>query len=329
MKAVICERYGLPDTFTMKEVAKPVPRDNEVLVEMHASSVTTHNLCAVSGRPLFVRLMGSALLKPKIKTPGSDIAGTVIEAGKRVTRFKSGDEVFGDTSEYGFGAYSEYVCVPEEALELKPSNLSFAEAASVPQAALVALQGLRDKGQIRNGQRVLIYGASGGIGTFAVQIAKCLGAEVTGVCSTGNLDLVRSLGADHVIDYTKTDFTKSGQRYDLIFAIASRDIADHLRALTPGGTYVSTGSPSLTRVFQDMLIGPRIAKKENKRVVGGWSITPNKDLAMMKELIETGRVRPVIDRCYPLNQAAEAFRYFAQGHSRGRVVITIVRGSEQ
>ncbi len=321
MKAIVCLKYGLSE-LKLEEVEKPIPKDEEVLLEVHASTVTTHNLVIVRGKPYFIRMMGNGFLKPKIKIPGTDIAGRVVMVGRNVTQFQPGDEVFGTLA--GFGALAEYASVPENTLVSKPANLSFEEAAAVPQAALVALQGLRDKGEIQAGQKVLIYGASGGIGTFAVQIAKYFGAEVTGVCSTGNLDMVHSLGADHVIDYTKQDFTKLGQSYDLIFAIAYRSIFAHKLALNPNGTYVSTGSPSIVRIFQDILIGPWILKKEGKNLVGGWSVVPDpKDLVFMKELIEAGKVKPVIDRVYPLSKAAEAFQYYGAGHSRGKVVITL------
>jgi NADPH:quinone reductase-like Zn-dependent oxidoreductase len=323
VKAIVCEEYALPDAFRIKEVPKPAPHDDEVLVRVYATSVTVHNLALVTGKPFFVRLMGNGLLRPKIKTPGSDVAGRVEAVGKNVRLFKPTDEVYGDLSACGFGALAEYVCVPEDALALKPTNLSFEEAAAVPQAALVALQGLREKGHVRAGQKVLIYGASGGIGTFAAQIAKYFGADVTGVCSTMNLDLVRSLGADHVIDYTNEDFTKSGERYDLIFATAYRSVLDCMRTLSPEGTYVSTGGPSMARIFQDMVLGPFISRNKGKKVVGGWAVVINKDLGFITGLIETGKVRPVIDKRYPLDRAAEAFRYFEKGHARGKVVVTI------
>ena len=323
MKAVVCAQYGLPDVFELQEVEKPAPRDDEVLVEVHASSVTVHNLGLVRGKPFLVRLMGTGLMKPKITIPGSDFAGRVESVGRNVTQFKPGDGVYGDLSLCGFGALAEYVSVPESALSLKPANISFEEAAAVPQAALVALQGLRDKGHLKAGQKVLIYGASGGIGTFAVQIARYFGAEVTGVCSTRNLDMVRSLGAVHVIDYTKEDFTRSGQRYDLIFATAYRSILDCRRALSARGVYVSTGGPSMARIFQDMVLGPLISRDGGRRLVGGWTFMPNKGLDLIKELIEAGKVKPVIDRCYRFSEAAEAFRYFGEGHARGKVVITM------
>ncbi|NPV02069.1 MAG: NAD(P)-dependent alcohol dehydrogenase [Brevinematales bacterium] len=322
MKAIICDKYGLAE-MKMEEVEKPVPKDNEVLVEVHASSVTTHNLIMVAGKPYFVRLMDGALRKPSARIPGSDIAGLVTAVGKSVTLFKPGDKVFGDISEGGFGGLAEYVSVPENMLTLKPVNLSYADAAAVPQASLVALQGLRDKGNIQKGQKVLIYGASGGIGTFAVQLAKYFGAEVTGVCGTRNFEMVRSIGADHVIDYSQEDYTKSGQRYDLIFAVASRSIFAHKRALTPQGIYVSTGSPSLARVFQDMLLAKMISRRDGKKIIGGWVVEPNKDLGFIKELIEAGKIKPVIGRIFPFNETAEAFRYFGEGHPGGKVIITI------
>ena len=268
MKAMIFTNYGL-DKLQLEEIPKPIPGDNEVLVEVHASSITVHNLGLVRGKPFFTRLMGSGLLKPKRKIPGSDMAGRVKAVGRNVKSFRPDDEVYGDLSPCGFGAFAEYVCVPENVVALKPINLSFEEAAAVPQAALVALQGLRDKGRIKAGQNVLIYGASGGVGTFAVQIAKYCGAEVTGVCSTRNVDMVRSIGADHVIDYTQEDFTKNGQQYDLIFATAHRSIFACKRALSPKGMYVSTGGPSMTRIFQDMLLGPLLSRNGGKKLVGG------------------------------------------------------------
>ena len=323
MKAIVHTEYGLPDILELKEVENPTPRDDEVYVKVRASSVTTHNLFLLRGKPFMIRLMNGGLQKPKITTPGSDMAGQVVSVGRNAKRFQPGDEVFGDLSPCGFGAFAEYVCVPETVLTLKPSNITFEEAAAVPQAALVALQGLRDKGHIQKEQKVLIYGASGGIGTFAIQIAKYFGAEVTGVCSTRNLDMVRSIGAEHVIDYTKEDFLESGKQYDLIFAIAYRSIFDFRRALNPQGIYVSVGGPSMKRIFQDMVVGPIMSRSKGKRLVGGWAIVPNKDLAFIKKLIEAGKVKPVIDRRYAFTEVAKAFRYYAEGHSRGKVVISV------
>ena len=291
MKAIVNERYGSPDVLQLKEIDKPTPKDDEVLVKIHAASVNYNTLLFVKGEPFVGRLF-TGLLKPKIKTPGNDIAGQVEAVGKNVKQFQPGDEVFGDISESGFGAFAEYVSVPEKALVLKPANISFEEAAAVPEAALVALQALRDSGQIQAGKKVLIYGASGGIGTFAVQIAKYFGAEVTGVCSTRNLDMVRSIGADHVIDYTQEDFTKNEQRYDLIVATAGhRSIFDYKRALSPRGIYVVTGG-SMSQIFQGMLLGPWISMTGKKKL-GSLTVKPNNDLDFIKELIESGKVKPV------------------------------------
>jgi NADPH:quinone reductase-like Zn-dependent oxidoreductase len=325
MKAIVCTKYGPPENLTLEEVPKPVPGDDEVLVKVHASAVTFSNLALVSGKPFVARLTGLGLLKPKIRIPGSDIAGRVESVGRNVKKFVPGDEVFGDISGCGRGGLAGYVCAPEHSLAQKPATISFEEAAAVPEAALVALQALRDSGQIKSGQKVLITGASGGIGTFAVQIAKYFGAEVTGVCSTRNVDMVRSLGADHVIDYTREDFTKNGQQYDLILATAGyRSIFDYRRALGPGGIYVATGG-AMAQIFQGILLGPFLSTGGKK--MGSMLVEPNKDLGFMKDLIEAGKVRPVIDRCYPLSQTAEAFRYYGERHSRGKVVITIEEDS--
>lgn len=322
MKAILHTKYGSPDELQLGEVEKPVPMENEVLVKVRASSVTYSNSAFVSGKPFLVRMMGAGLFKPKHKILGSDIAGRVETVGENVEQFRPGDEVFGDLSECGRGGFAEYVAVPENALALKPANLTFEEAAAVPEAAVVALQGLRDKGQVQPGQKVLIYGASGGIGTFSVQIAKSFGAEVTGVCSSRNLDLVRSIGADHVIDYTREDFTQNGQQYDLILATAGyRSLFDYARALSPKGIYVVTGG-SMAQVFQPMYLGPFLSMTAGKKM-GNLAMRPSqKDLVFVAQLIEAGKVRPVIDRCYPLSETAEALRYYGKGHSRGKVVIT-------
>jgi NADPH:quinone reductase-like Zn-dependent oxidoreductase len=271
VKAIVCARYGLKG-LRLEEVGKPSPADNEVLVKIHASSVNYNVLFYVRGRPFAARLIGGGLLRPICRIPGGDIAGRVEAVGRNAKRFRPGDEVFGDTDRCGYGAYAEYVSVPEDALVAKPVNVSFEEAAAASQAALVALQGLRDRGEIRAGQKVLIYGASGGIGTFGVQIAKSFGAEVTGVCSTRNLDLVRSIGADHVIDYTRDDFTRNGQQYDLILATAGyRSIFDYRRALSPEGIYVVTGGSmrgrhAMAQIFQAVALGPRLSKTGGKEV---------------------------------------------------------------
>jgi NADPH:quinone reductase-like Zn-dependent oxidoreductase len=320
MKAIVYEEYGPPeDVLELKEVEKPTPKEDEVLVKIYAASINDGDKSMIRGKPIFVRLAGFGLLKPKHMIPGGDIAGQVEEVGVNVKQFQPGDEIFGDIGDCGFGAFAEYVSVPENALTMKPVNISYGEAAAVPQYALVALQGLRDKGQVQPGQKVLINGASGGVGTFAVQIAKSYGAEVTGVCSTKNLDMVRSLGADHVVDYTQEDFTQNEQRYDLILdSAANRSISDYTRALNPNGSYVSVAfNPSA------LFLGPLISMTGSKKV-SQMSHKPDvKDLVFMKEHIEAGKVVPVIDRRFPLSEVADAFRYFEEGHPSGKVVITV------
>ncbi|MFC1871700.1 NAD(P)-dependent alcohol dehydrogenase [Chloroflexota bacterium] len=326
MKAVVCTRYGPPEVLKLKEVAKPVPKDNEVLVEVYAASVNYSTMALVTGKPFLIRLMGGGLLKPKVRIPGAEVAGRVEAVGRNVKQFQLGDEVFGDLSMCGRGAFAEYVAAPENALALKPAIITFEEATALPETALVALQGLRDKGQIQPGQKVLINGSSGGIGTFAVQIAKYFGAEVTGVCSTRNMDMVRSLGADHVIDYTKEDFTRNGQQYDLILAtMGYRSIFDYRRALSPKGTYVVTGG-SLAQVFQPMLLGPLVSG--NKIMTNLVLKLNQEDLVFLKELVEAGRVKPVIDRCYPLSETVDALQYYREGHAQGKVVITVGNNNE-
>jgi NADPH:quinone reductase-like Zn-dependent oxidoreductase len=323
MKAMVYHTYGSPDVLKLEEVEKPVPQDDEVLVQVHATAVNAGDWHLLRAKPFLMRFMGFGLLKPKHTILGSDIAGRVEAVGRNVTQFQSGDEVFGNTAKDGFGGFAEYVAVPETALVLKPTNLSFEEAAAVPQAALVALQGLRDKGHIQSGQKVLIYGASGGVGTFAVQLAKAFGTEVTAVCSTRNVDMVRSIGADHVIDYMQEDFTRNEQRYDLILAVNGyHSIAAYKRALHPEGVYVMTGG-SNAQMFQAMLLGPVISRTGRQKM-GNSAHKPNKkDLIVMKELIEAGKVTPVIDRRYPLGETAEAIRYLEAGHAQGKVVITV------
>jgi NADPH:quinone reductase-like Zn-dependent oxidoreductase len=321
MKAIVYERYGPPDVLQLKEVEKPTPKDNEVLIKVHAASVNSWDWELLRGKPFVNRLL-FGLLKPKIKILGVDIAGRVEAVGRNVKQFQPGDEVFGDISGCGWGGFAEYVCARENALVLKPASMTFEEAAAVPQAAVMALQGLRDKGQIQPGQKVLINGAGGGVGTFAVQIAKSFGAEVTGVDSTRKLDMVRSIGADQVIDYTKEDFTKSGQRYDLILDVAAyHSIFDYKRALSPKGIYIMIGGSS-ARIFQVMFLGPWISMIGSKKL-GILAHKPNKGLDFMKELFEAGKVVPVIDRRYPLSEVPEAIRYLEKGHAQGKVVITL------
>jgi NADPH:quinone reductase-like Zn-dependent oxidoreductase len=322
MKAIVYAKYGSPDVLQLKEVAKPTPKDDEVLVKVHAVAVNAADWHLLRADPFLVRL-SSGLLEPKNKILGADVAGRVEAVGGNVKQFKPGDEIFGDLSGCGFGGFAEYVCAREDVLTLKPVNSSFEEAAAVPMAAVTALQGLRDKGQIQPGQKVLINGASGGVGTFAVQIAKSFGAEVTAVCSTRNLDMVRAIGADHVVDYRREDFTRNGRQYDLILAANGyRSISDYRRALTPGGTYVMTGGAG-AQMFEAMLLGPWMSMTGSKKMTSLLARPDKKDLAFMKELLEAGKVVPVIDRCYPLREVADAIRYLEEGHARGKVVITI------
>ncbi|WP_066287656.1 NAD(P)-dependent alcohol dehydrogenase [Bacillus sp. FJAT-29937] len=322
MQAVVYKQYGTPDVLELKEIEKPVPNDDEVLVKVHAASLNYGNLVLLKGEPFLSRL-AFGLLKPKYPIPSGDIAGRVEAVGVNVKEFKPGGEVFGDLSRSGWGGFAEYVSVPEKALALKPANISFEEAAAVPMAGVTALQGLRDKGKIQSGQKVLINGASGGVGTFAVQIAKSFGAEVTGVCSTRNIDILQSLGADHMIDYTKDDFTKKSQQYDLIIACNGyHPITSYKRALTKNGTYVMIGG-SGHQMFQAMTLGTWFSMTGSKKMGSFLQRANQNDLIYMKELLEAGKVKPVIDRCYKLSEITEAFRYFEEGHSQGKVVITM------
>ena len=315
MKAIVYTKYGPPEVLQLKEVEKPTPKDNEVLVKVHASSLNAADLDFLRGRMQFSR-------KPRYKILGSDIAGRIEAVGRNVKQFQQGDEIFVDLSRYGFGAFTEYVCVPENALALKSASMTFEEAATLPQAAMLALQGLRDKKQIQSGQKVLINGAGGGVGTFAVQIAKLFGAKVTGVDSTEKLDMVRSIGADHVIDYTQEDFTKSGQRYDLILdVVVSRSISDYKRVLSPKGILRMVGG-SMARVFKAVLLGPLISRSKKMSIVV-WKPNKKEDMVFLTELLEAGKVVPVIDRRYPLSEVAEAFRYLEEGHHQGKIVITV------
>jgi NADPH:quinone reductase-like Zn-dependent oxidoreductase len=321
MKAIVYTKYGQPDVLQLKEVEKPIPKDNEVLVKVCAASINDWDWGLLRGSPFMNRLF-FGLLKPKIKILGGDIAGRVEAAGRNVKQFQPDDEVFGDLSGCGFGGFAEYVCARENALVLKPPSMTFEEVAAVPQAAVLALQALRDKGQIQPGKKVLINGAGGGAGTFAVQIAKSFGAEVTGVDSTRKLDIMRSIGADHVVDYTQEDFTKNGRRYDWIIDFAAHhSIFDYYRALSPKGTYVMVGGSS-ARILQVMCLGPLISMTTSKKM-GMLTHKPNKDLAFMKELFEAGKVKPVIDKRYPLSEVPVALRYFGEGYARGKVVIAL------
>jgi NADPH:quinone reductase-like Zn-dependent oxidoreductase len=320
MKAIVCTRYGPPEVLHLQEIEKPVPKDNEVLVKIFASSLNAADLETLRGD--FVTRM-VAPLKPKHRILGTDMAGKIKEAGRKVKHFQPGDEIWGDLSfPLGSGAFAEYVCVPEDALRLKPASMTFEEAAAIPTAGVVALQNLLVKRPIQPGQKVLVNGAGGGVGTFAIQIAKYFGAEVTGVDSTEKLDTLRAIGADHVIDYTQDDFTQNGQHYDLILDIVVRRwIFDYKRALTHEGIVVMVGG-SMPRVLLNILLGKMMTSKK-KIGVGAWKPNKKEDLNFLRELFEADKVKPVIDRCYPLGDVPEAFRYLGAGHARGKVVITM------
>ncbi|MFN2136770.1 MAG: NAD(P)-dependent alcohol dehydrogenase [Candidatus Promineifilaceae bacterium] len=317
MKAMTYGRYGPPEVLACEDVSQPGIKDDELLVQVEASSLNYGDVALLKGSPFVVRF-SSGIRKPKHRILGGDLAGRVVMVGDSVDQFKIGDEVFGDIGSHGFGAYAEYAVAPQKALALKPDNCSFPEAAAVPQAAVVALQGLRDAGQLKAGQAVLVNGASGGIGPFAVQIAKAFGAEVTGVCSSRNLDLVRSLGADHVIDYAREEFTEGGEQYDLIFDIvANRSVSNYARALKPEGTYVACAFNGTA-----LILGPLISRR-GKKVIALIHKPNQADLYAMKELLESGQVRPVIDSCYPLQELDDAVRHFETGNTRGKVIITV------
>jgi NADPH:quinone reductase-like Zn-dependent oxidoreductase len=324
MKAAVYTAYGPPDVVQIRDVDKPLPNDTEVLIKVRAASVNPLDSHLMRGKPYIGRL-AFGLRKPKDVRVGRDVAGQVEAVGDNVTQFKPGDAVFGACR----GAFAEYACASESSLAIKPDNLTFEQAASVPVAALTALQGLRDKGKIQPGQKVLINGAAGGVGTFAVQIAKWLGADVTGVCSTRNADMVRSIGADHVIDYTQEDFTKSEDRYDVIFdLVANHSLSAYGRILSPKGVYIAAG---VLAAPEGRLTGP--AAHLLKTVVSSWfargklvtfiAKLSKEDLNVMRELMASGKVRPVIDRRYRLREVPEAIRYLAEGHARGKVVITL------
>ena len=322
MKAIVRETYGAPDVLRLGDVPAPTPSDDGVLVRVHAASANAGDWHLMRGTPLPFRLV-AGLTKPRYKIIGNDIAGTVEAVGRNVTQFKRGDGVFGEVSRCGFGAYAEYVVARENALALKPANLSFEEAASVPTAGCTALQGLR-KGKIQAGQKVLIHGAAGGVGTFAVQIAKALGAEVTGVCSTKNGEMIHSIGADHVLDYTRVDFATSGKKFDLILAVnGDKSIWDYRKTLTPAGRYVMSGGSN--RQLRDALfLGPLLSTGGQK--LGSLLARPNQpDLLVLKDLVESGKVRPVIERCYELSEVPEAIRYLETGHASGKLVVAIGR----
>jgi len=329
MKAIVCGAYGSPDVLRLQEVAKPVPKDDEVLVRVHAASVNARDWRYMRANPVFLRLMGGSFLRPKNPILGVDVAGRVEAVGTAVRQLRPGDEVFGYLSRYRGGTFAEYACAGEDEVAVKPANLSFEQAAAVPLAVCTALQGLRDKGNLQPGQRVLVQGASGGVGTFAVQIGKALGAEVTGVCSTRNLDMVRSIGADHVIDYTKEDFTRRGTQYDLILAVNGyHPISDYLRSLTPEGVYVVAGG-SMRQLFEAALQARRSPRVGSPKTHVVTLVHKQEDLVFLRGLLESGQVKPVIDGSYPLRRTAEALRYFEETHARGKVVITVEADRER
>jgi NADPH:quinone reductase-like Zn-dependent oxidoreductase len=323
MKAAVYTRYGSPDVVQIKDVEKPVPKDDEVLLKVRAASVNPLDWHFMRGLPYLLRMM-AGLRKPKITGLGVDVAGQVEAVGRNVTQFKAGDEVFGSCR----GAFAEYVCTSESVLVKKPDNVTFEQAASVPVAAFTALQGLRDKGHIQPGKKVLINGAAGGVGTFAVQIAKAFGAEVTGVCSTRNVDMVRSIGADRVIDYTQEDFTKSGQRYDLFLdCVGNHSLLACRRVLNPKGVYVPVGGTSgpwmigpLARALTTLVLSWFVSQK---LVIFFLAKSNKADLTVLCELMAAGKVTPIIDRRYSLSEVPEAIRYLEEGHARGKVVITL------
>lgn len=325
MKAIVYHEYGSPDVLRLEETEKLRPNDNELLIKVRAASVNPLDWHYIRGTPYILRILGTGLRKPKVARLGVDVAGQVEAVGSNVAQFKPGDEVVGK----GNGAFAEYVCASENEVALKPANLTFEQAAAVPIAALTALQALRDKGKLQPGQRVLINGAAGGVGTFAVQIARSFGADVTGVCSTRNVDMVRSIGADHLIDYTREDFTQGEQRYDLILdLVGNHRLSAFRRVMSRNGTYVliGGGGPNDGR-WIGPLAGPikalMLSRFVSQKFVLLLASINRDDLTVLKELIESRKVTPIIDRTYPLSDVPEAIRYLEQGHARGKVVITV------
>jgi NADPH:quinone reductase-like Zn-dependent oxidoreductase len=323
MRAMVQTEYGPADVLKLVEVAQPIMADGSVLVRVRAAAVHAGDWHLMRGSPFLTRLIFGGLLKPKIKILGCDIAGEVVAVGSSVSQFQPEEQVFGDLSEVGFGAFAEYVSVPEQALCLKPSNLTFEQAATIPVSAMSALQGLRDAGQLQSGQKVLVTGASGGVGSFAVQIAKAMGAEVTAVCSPQKLDMVQTLGADYYLDSSQLTATLQPQTYDLCLDTAAyRSVFDYLPALKPAGTYVLVGGAT-PRIFQIMLLGGIIAKISRRQVKFLMAKPQQADLQVLKKLVETGKLLPHLDRCYPLAELPAAIRHLEQRQVRGKVAIQI------
>ncbi len=322
MKAIVYTKYGPPEVLSLQEVAKPTPKADELLIKIHAASANAYDWHIMRADPFLARF-ARGLFSPKNTIPGADVAGVVEAVGATVTQFEPGDAVFGDLASSGDGAFAEYVCLPEKFAVSMPTNLTFAEAAAVPMAAVTALKGLRDVAQVQPGQKVLINGASGGVGTFAVQIANVMGAEVSAVCSTTKMDMARSLGADHVIDYTRQDFTQSGQCYDVILGVNGyQSLSAYKRALAPQGIYAMAGGTT-AQIFEALLLGPFMSRG-GKKITTVTSEPNQNDLIYLKELIEGGQVKPILDRCYPLSETADAIRYLEQGHASGKVIVTVV-----
>ena len=320
MKAIIRTEYGAPEVLRLVEVEKPSPAADEVLVKVHAASINMADRYMMHGKPLMVRLMTGGLFRPKFPRLGADVAGEIVEVGTDVRGYRPGDAVYADLAACGFGGYSEYVAVPEKYVARMPANLTYEQAAAVPMAAVTALQAVRDA-EVRPGQKVLIYGASGGVGTYLLQMVKAAGGEVTAVCSTKNVEMVRSLGADHVIDYTRDDFSRDGRLYDVIFAAnGDRSLADYRRALAGGGLLVVTGG-SMGQIFKAMLLGSTLG---GGKKVSSLSAQPSEaDLAAVAKMIEAGGVSPVIDATYPLAEIATAMRYLEEEHPRGKVILRV------
>jgi NADPH:quinone reductase-like Zn-dependent oxidoreductase len=327
MKAIVLTKYGPPEALQLREIDKPAPKDNEALVRIHSASINAADVETLRG--VFIVRMTSPL-KPMYKILGSDIAGRIEAVGRNVELYQPGDEIWGDLSfPHGYGAFAEYICIPETALRLKPPGMTFEQAAAIPTAGVVALQNLVAKRPIQRGQKVLINGAGGGVGTFAVQIAKHFGAEVTAVDSAKKLDMLRAVGADHVIDYAREDFARSGKRYDLILdVVVHRSVFDYNRALMPSGICIMVGG-SMARVFLAIVLGPLVNMMGSKKIgMGMWKPNDRDDLKLLAELFDAGKVKPIIDRVYPLSKTAEAFRYLEEGHAQGKVVIAVAHNDE-